>query len=71
MRVFDGNLLHGSSGQITLFPRKIADRTVNACSTYIGKPMREEGLAHQDFTPIEMVADDPLLTYGRGAHWVA
>jgi ectoine hydroxylase len=65
MLMFDGNLVHGSSGNITPFPRKIVYLTLNACSNYIRKPTREEWLAHQDFTPIEMCADDAIVTYGR------
>lgn len=65
MLMFDGNIVHGSAGNITPFPRKIVYLTVNACSNYIRKPTREEWLAHQDFTPIEMVADDALLEYAR------
>lgn len=63
MLIFDGNLVHGSSGNITPYPRNIVYLTVNACSNYIRKPTREEWLAHQDFTPIEMVADDALLAF--------
>ena len=65
MLMFDGNLVHGSAGNITPFPRNIVYLTLNACSNAIQKPTREEWLAHQDFTPIEMAADDALLEYGR------
>jgi ectoine hydroxylase len=61
MLMFDGNLVHGSSGNITPFPRKIVYLTLNACSNYIRKPTREEWLAHQDFTPIECCAEDALV----------
>lgn len=71
MLMFDGNLVHGSSGNITPFPRKIVYLTVNACSNYIRKPTREEWLAHQDFTPIETVPDDALLEYARREKKVA
>ena len=63
MLMFDGNLVHGSAGNITPYPREIVYLTLNACSNYIRKPTREEWLAHQDFTPIEMVADDALLQF--------
>lgn len=63
MLMFDGNLVHGSSGNITPYPRNIVYLTVNACSNYIRKPTREEWLAHQDFTPIEMCAEDALLSF--------
>lgn len=65
MLMFDGNLVHGSSGNMTPFPRNIVYLTVNACSNYIRKPTREEWMAHQDFTPIEMVEDDALLNFSR------
>ena len=65
MLMFDGNLVHGSSGNITPFPRKIVYLTLNAVSNYIRKPTREEWLAHQDFTPIETCDDTALLTYAR------
>ena len=65
MLMFDGNLVHGSSGNITPFPRKIVYLTLNACSNYIRRPTREEWLAHQDFTPIEPCADDALLALAR------
>lgn len=63
--MFHGNLVHGSSGNITPFPRKIVYLTLNAVSNYIRKPTRPEWIAHQDFTPIETCADDALLKYAR------
>jgi ectoine hydroxylase len=63
--MFHGNLVHGSSGNITPYPRKIVYLTLNAVSNYIRKPTRPEWIAHQDFTPIEPVADDALLQYAR------
>ena len=71
MLMFDGNLVHGSAGNITPFPRNIVYLTVNACSNYIRKPTREEWLAHQDFTPIQMCADDALIEFGRREKQVA
>ena len=71
MLMFNGNLVHGSSGNITPFPRKIVYLSLNACSNYIRKPMREEWLAHQDFSPIQMVPDDALIEYGRRQKKVA
>ena len=63
--MFHGNLVHGSAGNITPFPRKIVYLTLNAVSNYIRKPTREEWIAHQDFTPIESCADDALLNYAH------
>jgi len=61
--MFHGNLVHGSSGNITPFPRKIVYLTLNSVSNYIRKPTREEWIAHQDFTPIECCDDDALKKY--------
>ena len=63
--MFHGNLVHGSAGNITPFPRKIVYLTVNACSNYIRTPTRKEWIAHQDFRPIECCSDDALLEYAR------
>jgi len=63
--MFHGNLVHGSAGNITPFPRKIVYLTLNAVSNYIRKPTREEWIAHQDFTPIESCPDDSLSQYAR------
>ncbi|MEO1719015.1 MAG: phytanoyl-CoA dioxygenase family protein, partial [Pseudomonadota bacterium] len=51
--MFHGNLVHGSSGNITPYPRKIVYLTLNACSNYIRTPTRKSWIAHQDFAPIE------------------
>ena len=61
--MFHGNLVHGSAGNITPFPRKIVYLTLNAVSNYIRTPTREEWIAHQDFTPIESCNDDALRQY--------
>ena len=61
MLMFHGNLVHGSSGNITPYPRKIVYLTLNSCSNYIRKPTRPEFIAHTDFAPIQTVADDSLL----------
>jgi ectoine hydroxylase len=63
--MFHGNLVHGSAGNITPYPRKIVYLTLNAVSNYIRKPTRPEFIAHTDFRPIEPVADDALLQYAR------
>ncbi len=61
--MFHGNLVHGSAGNITPYPRKIVYLTLNAVSNYIRTPTRAEWIAHQDFTPIQPVADDALAQY--------
>ncbi len=63
--MFHGNLVHGSAGNITPYPRKIVYLTLNAVSNYIRHPTRAEFIAHTDFTPIETVADDALVQYAR------
>lgn len=65
MLMFHGNLVHGSAGNITPFPRKIVYLTLNACSNYIRKPTRKEWIAHQDFRPITCVDENALLDYAR------
>jgi ectoine hydroxylase len=65
MLMFHGNLVHGSAGNITPYPRKIVYLTLNAVSNYIRKPTRPEFIAHRDFTPIEPVDDDALIRFAR------
>ena len=65
MLMFHGNLVHGSSGNITPYPRKIVYLTLNAISNRIQKPTRPEFIAHRDFTPIVPVEDDALARYVR------
>jgi ectoine hydroxylase len=63
--MFHGNLVHGSAGNITPYPRKIVYLTLCAVSNYIRKPTRAEWIAHRDFAPIVPVADDALMQYAR------
>jgi ectoine hydroxylase len=63
--MFHGNLVHGSAGNITPYPRKIVYLTLCAVSNYIRKPTRPEWIAHRDFTPIETCSGDALLQYAR------
>ncbi len=63
--MFHGNLVHGSSGNITPYPRKIVYLTLNAVSNYIRAPTRPDYIAHRDFTPITPVDDDALVRYAR------
>src|SRR4051812_13939065 len=65
MLMFHGNLVHGSAGNITPYPRKIVYLTLNAVSNYIRTPTRPEFIAHRDFRPIVPVADDALLREAR------
>lgn len=63
--IHHGNLVHGSAGNITPFPRKIVYLTLSTVSNYIRKPTRPEWIAHQDFTPITPLPDDALTHYAR------
>lgn len=64
--MFHGNLVHGSGGNITPFPRRIVYLTLSAVSNAIRKPSRPEWIAHTDFTPIVPCADDALQALERG-----
>jgi ectoine hydroxylase len=63
--MFHGNLVHGSTANITPYGRIIVYLTLCAVSNHIRKPTRPEWIAHQDFTPIVPVADDALLRHAR------
>ena len=69
--MFHGNLVHGSGGNITPYPRKIVYLTLNAVSNYIRTPTRPDYIAHRDFTPIETVADDALVRLARAPRQAA
>jgi ectoine hydroxylase len=69
--LFHGNLVHGSAGNITPYPRKIVYLTLNAVSNHIRTPTRPEWIAHRDFAPIEPVAPDALLQFARSARQAA
>ena len=70
MLMFHGNLVHGSAGNITPYPRKIVYLTLCAVSNHITKFTRPEWIAHRDFAPIVPCDDDALADYAR-AHKVA
>jgi ectoine hydroxylase len=63
--LFHGNLVHGSAGNITPYPRKIVYLTLNAVSNYIRKPTRAEWIAHTDFAPIVPTDEQALIRYAR------
>src|ERR1700709_1826575 len=71
MLMFHGNLVHGSAGNITPYPRKIVYLTLNAVSNYIRSPTRPDYIAHRDFTPIQTVDDDALLRLARAPRQAA
>jgi ectoine hydroxylase len=64
--LFHGNLVHGSAGNITPYPRKIVYLTLNAVSNFIRKPTRPEWIAHTDFRPIVPTDADALSRYAQG-----
>ena len=63
--MFNGNLVHGSAGNITPYPRKIVYLTLSAVSNQIRKPTRPDWIAHRDFTPIKALGDDALTQYAH------
>src|ERR1700747_1409573 len=67
MLMFHGNLVHGSAGNITPYPRKIVYLTLNAVANSLRRPPRPDYIAHRDFTPIKTV-DDNALSRLAGAH---
>ena len=67
MLMFHGNLVHGSAGNITPFPRKIVYLTLNAVSNYIRTPTRPDYIAHRDFRPIETGGGRRPVAAGAGA----
>lgn len=69
--LFHGNLVHGSAGNITPYPRRIVYLTLNAVSNHIRTPTRPEFIAHQDFSPIVPVADDALARLAAGRQMAA
>jgi ectoine hydroxylase len=50
--MFHANILHGSAGNITPYPRRIVYLTLSAVSNAIQKPTRPEFIAHREFTPV-------------------
>lgn len=69
--MFHANLVHGSAGNITPFPRKIVYLTLSALSNKITNPTRPEYIAHTDFTPAKSVAPEALTDYARKQHIAA
>jgi ectoine hydroxylase len=63
--MFHGNLVHGSTANITPYARKIVYLTLCAVSNHIRRPTRPEWIAHRDFAPIVPVPDDALIRYAH------
>lgn len=66
--MFHANILHGSAGNITPYPRRILYLTLSAVSNAIRKPTRPEFIAHRDFTPIEAGSVEALARYAEKHH---
>lgn len=66
MLMFHANLVHGSSGNITPYPRRIVYLTLSALSNAIVRPTRPEFIAHRDFTPVQAARTNRLAAYAEG-----
>jgi ectoine hydroxylase len=65
MLLFHGNLVHASGSNMTPWSRWILYLSLNRCDNAIRRFKRATWIANRDFTPIEMLPDDCLLTYAR------
>lgn len=63
--MFHANLVHGSSGNITPYPRRIVYLTLSALSNAIVKPTRPDFIAHRDFTPVRRSPASRLAEYAE------
>lgn len=63
--MFHANLVHGSSGNITPYPRRIVYLTLSALSNAIVAPTRPEFIAHRDFTPVHAARSNRLAEYAE------
>jgi len=63
--LFHGTLVHASGSNLTPWSRWILYLSLNRCDNAIRRFKRPTWIANHDFTPIELVADDALLEYGR------
>ena len=59
------NMVHGSAGNITPWPRRIFYLNVAAVDNPPTKFQRAEHLCTRDWSPIEPLGDDCLLTHGH------
>ena len=62
MLLFHGNLVHASGSNLTPWSRWILYLSLNRCDNAIRRFKRPTWIANRDFTPIEMLPDDCLLT---------
>ena len=69
--LFHGNLVHASGSNLTPWSRWILYLSLNRCDNAIRRFKRATWIANRDFTPIEMLPDDCLLTYARAQRGAA
>ncbi|MBB5214667.1 phytanoyl-CoA dioxygenase family protein [Parapusillimonas granuli] len=65
MLMFHANIVHGSAGNITPYPRRIVYLTLSALSNAIRKPTRPEFIAHTDFTPVAAAPAGVLKEFAK------
>lgn len=65
--MFHANIVHGSAGNITPYPRRIVYLTLSAVSNAIKKPTRPEFIAHTDFTPVKATPAHVFKDYAGNA----
>jgi ectoine hydroxylase len=65
--MFHANIVHGSSGNITPYSRRIVYLTLSALSNAISAPTRPEFIAHRDFTPVTKTSEDRFETFAQRA----
>ena len=65
MIMFHGNLVHASPPNISPWHRTIVYLSLCEVNNHIRRFQRPEWIAHRDFTPIEPLDDDCLLSLGQ------
>jgi len=63
--LFHGTMVHASGSNLTPWSRWIVYLSLNRCDNAIQRFKRPTWIANRDFTPIEMLPDDCLLTARR------
>ena len=63
--LFHGTLVHASGSNLTPWPRWIVYLSLNRCDNAIRRYKRPAWIANRDFTPIDMLPDDCLLSGAR------
>ncbi|GAB4168117.1 MAG: phytanoyl-CoA dioxygenase family protein [Thalassobaculales bacterium] len=62
---FHGTLVHGSTSNMSPWDRLIVYISANRVDNAIRRFKRPDYIAHRDFTPLQKLADDCLLTIGQ------